>query len=363
VADEVEAEFACERCGAPIPDRTNRPVCSITSRRCKPVLVAPASPGPAEAPGSSESDRGELEDSVETVAEARTEPGDTPETGDELAANPLVSVEDFTEPADTADSPGDSAGDAAPGSPESDRGDAPGPGDPGSSGPGTEVRRHFDWPSIRAAYVQGVDGPAAGGNTIWLSLTQLAERFGIGITAVKERSSREGWPAQRAQFQAQVEAKRAADRAELLSKKGMTLDDNAIDVGSAGLALVRAKLAEIGQAAQAARSNSGPGKGSGGTINSTELQRLASAADLFHKVGARALGDPEARVVVSGPSGGPIEITQELRKDDHDRVAGVLSVLQQAGLGDLFGSESAAAATLEAERGADGVYTTEPARR
>jgi hypothetical protein len=212
------------------------------------------------------------------------------------------------------------------------------------------ARREYDWPAIRRRYVEGVrDGDE--GVTQWPSLDAVAEHFGVAANRVREKSAQEGWRTQRTQWQAQLEATRRQAKAAAMSKEATNLDGRALDASKLGLQLAVTRLTEIGQAAQRARSEAGPGGGSGGVIDAQEMQRLAQAVDLWHKIGLRAVGDPEThRLEITGANGAPIEIAAELRRDDPSRMAGVLGVLQQAGLGDLFGG----ATVLEGEVVEDG---------
>lgn len=197
--------------------------------------------------------------------------------------------------------------------------------------------RRFDWPAIKARYVEGVK-PRDGDTFLWPTTQEVADHFGCSVHTLREKSSREGWLAQRSQWQAQVEAKRREARANALVAKAVNLDSKALSAAEAGIGLCMARLQEIGAAHQAARAAAGPGGASSGAIDALEQTRLAQAIDLWHKIGLRAVGEPEAqRIELTGANGAPLEITAELRRDDPTRIATVLGVLQQAGLGELFG--------------------------
>lgn len=320
----------CRSCGNQY-DPDNRPVCPATGRRCTPL----------QAPKPAEPVVDELPDPLEALDGADFA-GDTAE-----ATQPdAEATQPDTEPGEAAGEPDDD--------PELDD-----DGDPQAGLP--YQQRRYDWIRIRARYVEGVnDGK---GGIEWPSLDAVAAHFHASPNRVREKSAMEGWRAMRTQWQAKIDATRQAARANALAKRGLDLDNAGQQVAQFGLQLCSARLAEMGQAAQAARADAGPGATRSG-IDSGELTKLAAAADVFHKLGLRAIGDPELhRVELSGPNGQPIEIAQELRRDDPSRIAGVLAVLQQAGLGDLFGTgEPAALATLEAHRRADGTYEAEQPR-
>ena len=196
----------------------------------------------------------------------------------------------------------------------------------------------YDWPTIRRRYVEGVPPEKGQELTTWPSLMSVADHFGVPQETVKTKSAQEGWPTLRSKWQAQVEVRRQQARLAHLAKQGVELDGKALDVAKLGLQLAMFELQRTARAAQDARAG---GDASAGRIPAVELQRLAAAADVFHKIGLRSIGDTETtRVELTGAGGSPIEISQELRRDDPTRIAGVLGVSQQAGLGELFGGVS-----------------------
>lgn len=214
-----------------------------------------------------------------------------------------------------------------------------------------------DWPAMRGKYVEGIK---QADSVHWPTLDELSVEYGIPDYRVRQKASKEGWRAQRTAWQAQVEATRRQNRANALSQKGVNLDNAALDAAQLGLQLCFAKLQDIGARITKARSEAGPGDAARIDLDSLEQARLATAVDLWHKVGLRAIGDPETlRVELTGANGAPIEIASELRRDDPSRLAQVIAVLERAGLRD-FGVDDAAR-TLAAHRGEDGSYSTDEA--
>lgn len=204
-------------------------------------------------------------------------------------------------------------------------------GDPGPQPP----KRTYDWERAKKLYVEGVTRDEG---IHYPSLREVAALVGAPENRIKEKSATAGWTAERAAWQAQVEVTRRQARANAMTQKAVKLDNDAVRVAETGLTLVQAKMTEVAQAAQRARSEAGPGGGSGGSIDPLELTRLAQAADLFHKIGLRAVGDPEThRLEITGANGAPIEIAAQLRRDDPERISSVLAVLHQAGLEDVLG--------------------------
>lgn len=221
-------------------------------------------------------------------------------------------------------------------------------------------RRRYDWTAVKRRYVEGVRNPDEG-VVDWPTLQEVADHFGLPASRVREKSAMEAWREERVRWQAEFEARRRQAKAAAMSKEAVNLDGKALDAAKTGLQLCLAKLTEIGQQAQRRRSQTA-GEGGLTGIDSQEQMRLAQAVDLWHKIGLRAIGDPETmRLEVTGAGGRPIEIATELKRDDPTRLQGVLSVLAQAGLGELFGGVDDAGRTLAARAGSDGVYTTEDA--
>lgn len=287
----------------------------------------------------------------EVVSDTPDMPGTSGDTGD-------------TRPT-SADTPGDTGAAAGPGVAEEPEPDHAGAGagagadrPPAASGANNYGRQAnvereaTDWTAIKRRYVEGVNRNDADRTIDWPSLDKVAEHFGLGAQRVRERSAAEGWVEQRSRFQAQVERVRQQAKANALAQRAVRLDDRALQASELGIELCLSALGDIGRRAQAARAETvGSGTPSGG-IDAQEQQRLAYAVDLWHRIGLRALGDPEVtRLEISGPNGRPVEIAQELRRDDPNRIVGVLSVLQAAGLGDLFGRAEEPAAH---HRGGDG---------
>lgn len=98
-------------------------------------------------------------------------------------------------------------------------------------------------------------------------------------------------------------ASEAPPTPDATAKARAEADSRALDAAKRGMQLVNFRLTEIAQAAQAARSNAGMGAPTG-AIDALEQQRLAAAADLFHKLGLRALGVPDAQPAPAATNGG-----------------------------------------------------------
>lgn len=234
--------------------------------------------------------------------------------------------------------------------PDEEPADSPAPAEVTRRRDGLTKFSEYDWAVPKKMYVEGIKLPD---RHDWPTLDEVAERCGIPANRVREKSAAKGWRAERTQYQHQLETTRRQARAAAMVQEATNLDNNALKTAKVGLTLVHAKLVEIAQAAQAARAG---GAGSGTVIDALEQTRLAQAADLWHKIGLRAVGDPEThRLEVTGANGAPIEIAAELKRDDPERITSVLNILTIAGLGEFFGGRADAERTLAVGRGADGV--------
>lgn len=189
-----------------------------------------------------------------------------------------------------------------------------------------------DWVAVRNRYVEGISGD---GDHQWPSLDRVADEFGITASTVRLRSSKEGWVAMRAEWQRQVEDERRRNRLGELAQSADKLDSKALSASELGLQLCVARLVEIGRAVESRRGQSGVDFGS--AIEAREMQALASAADLWHKIGLRSVGDVEAlRIQLLGANGKPLDVADELTRDNPERLGGVVAVLEAAGLGEFF---------------------------
>lgn len=288
------------------------------------------------------------------VIEVPTEPAPALDVPTDAATN--LAPELPEEPASTEGADADAAGqqESAPSPSDDDDEDDGYDGPLRADGQPPGTRRNYDWPGMKRRYVEGIKGQREE-ITEWPSLEAVAQHFKVPGSRVRERAAQEGWREQRVQWQAYVERTRQQARAAGLARIGQDLDNRAVDATKIGLQLCITVLTERANAAQAARSGGGA---AGDVLNALELTRLAQAVDLWHRIGLRAVGDPEVtRLEITGANGRPVEISQELRRDDPDRMATVLAVLAQAGMGDIFGAPAAdGSGTLALQRGADGTY-------
>lgn len=197
--------------------------------------------------------------------------------------------------------------------------------------------QRYDWPSLRAAYVEGYVTDE--GERRFPSLREVAELFEVPPQRVRERSAREHWTDGRAAFQSNVEKVRQERRSSELGKEAVDLDKRALQVSKNGLQLVAARIGEIAQELQrvnALRAAGGPEADFlPSAVNAGEQVQLARAASEWHALAQRALGEvPTQRVEVTGTGGGPVrtDVRAELSADDPFRLFKFLQAAQNVGL-------------------------------
>lgn len=215
--------------------------------------------------------------------------------------------------------------------------------------------RSYDWESIKIRYVEGV---TENDDKRWPTLNEVADHFEVAHQRVKEVAAKQRWRDERGAFQAQVQRERRAARAREMVEQAVELDSRALSAAKMGLQLIAVRLNEIAKATrerQAQRQElerrilaalpiddfTDLGEP---TVEAREMDTLARAADTWHRVGARALGEvPTMRTELSGPAGQPLEVAAtirgELARDDTRRLAGVLAVASRAGLLGILGPD------------------------
>ena len=209
----------------------------------------------------------------------------------------------------------------------------------------------YDWDLIQQTFVEGVPtNPAEpDGEREWLNLRELSERMNVPYDRVREHSSKYRWSDLRLTYQAQIAQQRQRLRAKRIAKDASDFDDRSHTVGKVGMQLVGVRLSEIAQEVkdrEQIRKDALRRRASGQAVDkedlysavyARELSELAKAAQVFQEIGQRALGTAVERHEISGPEGGPIlsasiSVTQELERDDPDRLAAFLSVAQRTGV-------------------------------
>lgn len=174
-------------------------------------------------------------------------------------------------------------------------------------------RRRYDWPAIRARYVEG---HPEGDRHVWPTLAEVAEHFNVSQYRVREVSASERWPQLRASQSAELEAERRRARTRVIATTAAELDAAAASTADLGMRLTLSELDEM------ASDPAGP-------IDTHRLLRLARAADRFFALGQRALG---TRLHDAGRVHAPDPVGDALRRDDPERLAAVLAILAELDL-------------------------------
>jgi hypothetical protein len=219
-------------------------------------------------------------------------------------------------------------------------------------------RKTHDWEAVKESYVEGFALPSRPGeieDRQWLTLKEIADRFGIEPGLVRKKSADQRWPEQRAAYQARVEHARRQRRILSLSKEAIEFDGKAFNSAKVGITLVNARLAEMARDValqQKRRADAEADLAAGrvvdpadfdSVIDARELVTLSSAAQGFTLLARMALGEDVKRVEHTGADGGSIEIDLdadaavktirgELERDDPKRMVDILDGLQRAGL-------------------------------
>ena len=225
----------------------------------------------------------------------------------------------------------------------------------------------YDWTDIRREYIEGIPVAGSPNEREWLTLKELAERHDIPYPRVRKRSSAERWPEhkQAAEYTAMME--RAKVRAKQIETNALDFDDKAFTIAKTGMALVHARMAELGQDMQAHRAiraqalankeNGLPYKDKDlySAVRHNEIDALASAAQKFQDIGMKALGTDVQKIDLSGQLEGSTEITVnisgEMKRDDPERLADMLAAMNQAGVipDDVLAAMSADDEVIDAE--------------
>lgn len=227
-----------------------------------------------------------------------------------------------------------------------------------------------DWPTIRTAYIEGVQNPDGKGVS-YLTLRQIAERFNVHPVKVRQTSSKERWPARRKAHQMEAAIAGRKERLAFMAEQATDFDDKSLSVAKMGMAMVTARLAEIAEElkhSKTRRENARIKMERGepverhelwSAINYKELEGLSKASQTFQEVGRKAIGNDVDKVEITGLDGGAIQIDhsirEELSRDDPDRLAQILMAAHRAGVTQaLADSEVVEAEIVEDEQKALG---------
>jgi hypothetical protein len=205
----------------------------------------------------------------------------------------------------------------------------------------TRPGRRHNWPHAKELYVEGRDN--AEGVREFPTLKVVSEELGVPYNRLRDRSGSEGWTEERAAFQANLEKERQRRRIKELADDAVELDKGALVASKMGMRLVQARLGEVAHVAQA-RSAAGRIQDDeerrralyrAGELDAREMDTLARAAQGWHALAMRALGEPETiRTELVGAGGGPLEVRSDVRaelvRDDPERLHGFIVALERS---------------------------------
>lgn len=204
--------------------------------------------------------------------------------------------------------------------------------------------RKYNWPEIKAHYIEGVTGPD--GVVYWPTLTETAKYFNANLSRVGEHSSMERWADQRIIAQRRINIAKRDERNKELAREAVEIDTSALNVGKVGLRLVLARLAHVARD-MAKHSETREEmqrlvemgaeidmKKLRSPVYHLEMESLARAASTFHELTRKALGEDIQKHEVSGPGGSPIgiDVHAELMRDDPTKLTQLLRGAAQIGL-------------------------------
>lgn len=167
----------------------------------------------------------------------------------------------------------------------------------------------YDWPTIRAEYIEGrAQNPDSDPTKrVWPTLDEIATLHGIPVRTVEGRSRRESWVQQREQFQLDVERQAREHAARERSETVGSIDSRGLRAADAGLAMVGHRLAFLLR-----RSGQQPPDGRGADLHARELSTLGLAAWRFVRVKDAVLGTLS---LVDEPDEATVEREQQLGEE------------------------------------------------
>jgi hypothetical protein len=185
------------------------------------------------------------------------------------------------------------------------------------------ARRH-NWPLIEREYIEGC---TLGDEIVWLTMDEMCMRHGVNRRRVWEHARAGNWNEHRAAYQRRVDEQRQAERSTELARIAAELDLAAVEVARDGLALVTARIGELGaqsqQRADALAAEDDDALAANPPPVALELDRLARAADTWYVLGTRAVGlGPRAQL--------DVEWATPLDEDERDAMSvRMLRLLEQ----------------------------------
>lgn len=200
-----------------------------------------------------------------------------------------------------------------------------------------ERGRHYDWPSIKAMYVEGTE---VEGRLQWSTLDECAAEFDANASNVRDRAAKEGWGEERTLFQRRIEAERQTKRSEEIARLGADLDVSALRIARSGMVVTGTRLLELQERARRRQAwieqhegNEEAALDAPPAVSASELERLARGVAVWYRLGRDAVGDVATQGLAISTPYGPIQVEAGLSDDERShRTEAIAKVLADAGV-------------------------------
>lgn len=211
-----------------------------------------------------------------------------------------------------------------------------------------------NWEAASRDFIQGVQKSEDSDpdELRYPTLKEIGEIYDIPYQTVRDKSMKERWKEKKENFMLKNAASFHRSRAKRMKKRAEDFDDFGLKTADTGMKLVMQRLIEVAEESNARKSirkiaiqklengiTVDPKELRSG-IYYRELNELASALERFHNIGQRALGIDKSTLELIGSfehtelseTTQRLDITQELIRDDPDRLGGLLASLGDADL-------------------------------
>lgn len=210
------------------------------------------------------------------------------------------------------------------------------------------MNQKYEWEPIRRDFIEGIERADGTKNERWFpNLREVADLHNVPYARIRKRSAQERWTNKRAAAEQVYHQKRAEGRAKMIARNALDFDDKAFQAAKLGMAMVTTRMAEIAGEVQARKprrdqawqdfQNGLPVEKTDlySAVRANEINELASALDRLQASGMKALGTDVQRIDLMNSGGDTVNIlnvTQEVQRDDPERLAAILGAMGEAGM-------------------------------
>ena len=170
-----------------------------------------------------------------------------------------------------------------------------------------------DWDKVKREYVEGTMDKD--GNLTFSTLEDLSKKFKISFSTIRNKSARDGWPAERDIFQARLDQRRRENRIEILAGKASEFDAGIFRAAEIGLGHIKMHFVIANE-----KMNAQPA-GKKEPLSITALDRLSKALERFQRVGRLALGEPTEIGAPADANTTNINVLSELTTEELRKLA------------------------------------------